>query len=234
MKTPSVSLSHAMVHGTAESATRSVAERRPAGELAMASFPVLSSTQLCLELMMGGPALDLRATVDLVSRDPVAVLRIFSAVAREFPETHNRPERLEECIVSLTSEDLLAALCQPPSPRSEQGALVAFARHSTTIAHFACVAAASLGLAEERAYLVGLLHAIGTLPAELGRAPMPVRAEELFQLGAAIARHHHVPAELRKALEAVHREDPRSLWVALIQAAHDLAADVASGVVRRS
>ena len=189
----------------------------------LAPYPVLFSSQFCLELMTQGKALDLRQAADLLGRDPGAVLRVYSAVAQEFPNPANRPKRLNDCIMSLDVADLVEALQTPAFERREQVALVPFARHAHLISRYALAVAASLGLDEENASLVGLLHALGELPAALGRGPLPLDPQGLGALGAAISRLHHLPAEVAAGVTAVGRKDPASLWVALVEAAHDLA-----------
>ena len=190
--------------------------------LHLANLPVLSGTQFCFELMVHGGTLDLRSAVALFGRDPVAVLRLFALVAREYPDPADRPERLEDCVVSLDGDDLLEGLYSPPSLRREQAKMILFARHAQAIAQGAANAAASLGLNRERAFLVGLLHAVGTLPAELGRSSNAFDMAATIACLTSICEYFKIPPPLRLALEAVHRRDPGSIWMALIEAAHDL------------
>lgn len=207
--------------------------RETAAALAL-PLPVLSSTQVCLELTMQRRSVDVRAAVELLGRDPGAVLRIFSTVAREYPDPQDRPERLDDCIGGLTSHDLLTSLHDPPSIRSEQRAFVPFARHGAVIAYYACAAAASVGLPPDRARLIGLLHSLGTMPRELGRMPSPEPVEEQGAVARVLAQNYGVPAALWRALDGVHRADSGSVWAALICAAHDLAARHGSISVSRT
>ena len=194
----------------------------------LAPYPVLSSSQFCLELMTQGKALDLRQAAELLGRDPGAVLRVFAAVAQEFPNPADRPERLDECIMSLDSGDLIAALHTPVFSRREQVALVPFARHAHLISRYSIVVAASLGLNQEGAQMVGLLHALEVLPAALGRGPVPPDIQTACALSAAISKRYHLPADIARAIHAVGRRDPASIWVAMIEAAHDLATSAGS------
>lgn len=206
----------------------------PTGVPDLATLPVLSSTQFCFELMVHGGPLDLRAAVSLFGRDPVAVLRLFALVAREYPNPNDRPERLEDCVVSLASEDLLEGLHSPPSLRREQAAMILFARHAHAIAGGAAVAAASLGLPRDQAFLVGLLHAVGSLPGEVGRSDMPFRRESTITCLKAISECFKLPSSLHSALEAVHRADASSVWMALVEAAHDLEEHALKAGVRKN
>lgn len=189
----------------------------------LTGLPVLASTHLCVELLTQSGALDLCAVTDLLGRDPGAVLRLYQQIAVEFPEVGSRPQKLKDCIASLQGDDLLSALSTPASARDEQTRFKAFAEHAFTIACFASAVASSLGLCEEFAYLLGLFHALGHLPAELGRLPMHAPVEAANDLASEIAKAHHLPSALREAVVAVHAGAAESLWVAVIQAAHDLA-----------
>ena len=193
-------------------------------------LPVLASTALCLELLQHQSALDLNSATELLSRDPGAVLRLYALVGAEYPEPTDRPERLEACIASVQQADLMRALCVPASARDEQLCLVTFAQEACVTARYARAVAASLGLCQEQGYLVGLLHAVGTLPAVLGRSPGGPAADEALVAWAAL-RAHHVPLEICHAVQAVHRHDAGSLWTALVHAAQEMAmADARRGV----
>ena len=188
-----------------------------------ARLPVLASTQLYLRLLLQGNVFDLAAAADVVGRDPCAVLRMFALVAEEFPDTANRPQRLEDCLAGVGRVELWHALSEPASDREEQRRAILFAGNAFTLAHYARAAAVSLGLGGDQAFLLGLLHAIGSLPAVLGRTH-PVRsAEASVQVATEIAVTYHLPPSLCRALAAVHRQEPGSVWVAVLAAAHDLA-----------
>ena len=200
-------------------------EPRPVSDILSEPFPVLASTHLCLELLLERRSCELQSISALLSRDPGAVLRLFTRIAEEFPEPGTRPERLEDCVASLQTEDLRAVLYIPASLRSEQKRLIPFAQHGFTIARFARAVASSLGLFQELAFQVGLLHAIGTLPAALGRTIQDHASEDAGETTLAVARRYHLPPPLREALLAVHRRESRSVWAATMYAAHDLAAE---------
>lgn len=196
-------------------------------------IPVLAGTLLCLELLLLQQAPDLRSLTELLRSDPGAILRLYSLLAEEFPDPQDRPERLEECIASVPGERLLRSLATPMPVREEQLRMIAFARHASTIGWYARQAAASLALCPERAYLIGLLHSIGTLPAELGRTSPHSGSVSPAATAATLAHRHQLPDVVSIALDAVHREAAGSVWTAVIHAAHDLAARAeASGEIR--
>ncbi len=204
----------------------SAASSTEAADVLFTPFPVLASTHLCLDLLVQGSTLDLRMVSELLGRDPGAVLRLFALIAEEFPDPHSRPERIEDCIASVQSSDLLHALCTPPSVREEQMRLIGFAHHGFTVAGYARAVATSLGLCEDRAYLVGLLHALDTLPSALGRFDLigdTDTADTSARIASAISARHHLPPLLSQALLSIHRRDTASVWMAILDAAHDLA-----------
>ncbi len=200
-----------------------VASSAEAADVLFTSLPVLASTHLCLDLLMQRSTLDLRMVSELLGRDPGAVLRLFALIAEEFPYPHSRPERIEDCIASVQSSDLLHALCTPPSVREEQMRLIGFAQHGFTVAGYARAVAAALGLCEDRAYLVGLLHASDTLPSAIGRSEFRGDTETSVRIASAISVRHHLPPLLSQALLSIHRRDTASVWMAILDAAHDLA-----------
>lgn len=191
--------------------------------------PVLPSTLLCLQMLLTQPCLDLRAATNLLRRDPGAVLRLYALVAEECPDCADRPERLEDCIASVGISELARALQTGSEGAAEDAAhrhhaqLMHFAQHALAIAEYAEMVAASLALCEDRAYLVGLLHALGGLPARLELGTQQDGGLDAV----AVARHwtqsHSVPSGLCHAIDEVHRELPDSVWVAMVRAAHDLA-----------
>ncbi len=217
-----------------QGATRSVAHRPlplilvPArveeARSPVACLPVLAGTQLYLRLLLGGHRFDLAAVADVVGRDPCAVLRLFALVAEEFPDAANRPQRLEDCLAGVSAAELWRALSDPPSDREEQRRAIPFAGTAFTLAHYARMVAVSLGLGGDQAFLLGLLHAVGSLPVVLGRLTEPPGAEASVHMAARIAEAYHLPPSLCRALAAVHRREPGSVWVAVLEAARDLAA----------
>ncbi len=201
-------------------------------ELALAAaqtLPLLATTQLCLALALHAESLDLRELSSILSKDPVAVLRLFCLAAEhskdESKETSDGPQRIEDCLATLHRRDLLQHLCTPNLFSSgKQAIAIAFARHAFLIAFYARQVAFALNLNPERAFLIGLLHEIGTLPVQLGRLALDSTPESCGALAAAVADSYRLPPFLCHALPEIHRGAPHSIWVAMVHAAHDLAA----------
>ena len=190
----------------------------------LACLPVLAGTQLHLRLLLQSDVFDLAAAADAIGRDPCAALRLFALVAGEVPDVTHRPQRMEDCIAGVSRAALWRALAHPPSEREEQRRAIPFAGQAFTLAHYARTVAVSLGLSGDQAFLLGLLHAIGSLPSVLGRMPSVPDTAASAQIASAMVAAYHVPPGLCRALVAVHRQEPGSIWVAVLAAAHDLAA----------
>ena len=202
--------------------------RKPAS----ARPPVLPRTVDTLRTLSGQHVLDLRAVSETLLHDPGAVLRLYAHIADEFPEPEDRPVRLEECVASLQMSELLEALASRasvhPFTPTQQADLASAAAHAFTIARFSRAVAASLGLPEELAFYVGLLHATEDLPACNDDLAHPTAGLSHGQLAHTLASRHCLPKELHHALLEVHHAEPTSLWKAMVDAAHDLEAAEAS------
>ncbi len=189
----------------------------------LGSLPLLASTQFCMEILLRGPVLDLASVMEVLRFDPCALLRLFAAVHEEGNFSEDRPERLEECIIALGSAGLIRALHHAPSTWQQQARLNSFAEHGAAIGTYARQLAAAAAICDETAFNAGLLHAIGTLPAELARCAWPGEPADECRLTEQIADRYQLPDPLRQALLSFHTSQPGELWPALLQAAHELA-----------
>ncbi len=187
---------------------------------------MLAGTRLCVGLTLARDPLDLNGLTKIVSQDPVAVLTLFRLIGEGDYFRWDAPRRLEECVASLGREEFQAAFMrQARNSTSEQGAYMAFTQEALQVASVCRRLAQVLGMEEESAFLLGLLHKIGGLPVALGRVPAgPVHPESPGKVAERIACLYHVPLPLSEALIEIHGGHPRSIWVALVRAAHDFAA----------
>ena len=188
-------------------------------------FPLLASTQFCMDVLLRGAVLDLSSVVEVLHVDPCALLRILAGVAEEVPNTTEWPYRLQDCIAMLGRTGLVRALTPVASSWAQQSRLSAFAEHGVAIGRAAQVAAQGLGVCPESAYLCGLLHEIGDLPAQLGWLGRdfkcaPCEAVDL------LAMQYHLPVTLRYDLLSLHASEAGALWPQIIMAAHELTGTV--------
>lgn len=195
------------------------------------ALPILPGTQLCLELALLRNPPSLRELADILERDPVAVLRLFALAATEFPAQLSTQEdlvRVEDCVASLGTEQLLHAFCrQAPMPSREQPLALAFAQHSCAVARMCREIAEATGLPGEEAFLVGLLHNLSELPERLGRMPFPSSAQVNRKLTSTPTRQYALPSRLQQTLDAVYCGDPASPWTAVVGAAYELLGTAA-------
>ena len=133
--------------------------------------PSLPETLLVMELQLHGRSIDLREVAEAVLRDLGATLQILRLAGREYGDREDRPVRIEDCIADLGLESCL---------RAAESATLTKATLNPTIlemwAHAREIAQCCRLLTEEEsgivhpyeAYLAGLVHGIGALPAVLG------------------------------------------------------------------
>ena len=183
-------------------------------------FPLLASTQFCMEILLRGSVLDLKSVREVLSFDPCALLRIFAVTAEEYADPESRPQRLDECIVALGTRGLVYALRHTASTWQHQARLSAFAERGVTLGQRAQAAAAALGLCPETAYLLGVLHEVGRLPAELGWIEPAATATESFAMTAWLTVRYKLPPDLQKAILCVQDIHQPSAWSVLLRAAH--------------
>ena len=183
-------------------------------------FPLLASTQFCMEVLLRGSVLDLQSVCEVLTFDPCALLRIFAATAQEFANPEDRPERLDECIVALGTNGMVRALQHTASTWQQQTRLSAFAEHGVALGRRAQTAAAALGLCSETAYLLGLLHEIGKLPVELGWIDPAATVAESFARTAWLTVRYRLPPGLRQAILCAQNTGSPSSWSVLLQAAY--------------
>lgn len=168
------------------------------------SFPTLLATRLQMELLLGERCVDLRAAAGILLNDLGATLAIFARAGEEIGGP--LPERLEDCLALLCTEVWMEAVCgdaveRIASTAPELNNLTAFWEHGRLLAYAAwTVAGTSDDVCPEQAYLVGLLHEAGRLPALLG-----------WESGAPHA--HRSPAAERRRPDSVLEPLPQSWYL---------------------
>ncbi len=198
--------------------------RRPAEFLLDPPVPALPQTVLFLDLLLQERCVDLRAMSQLVLEDLGATIQILRLAGREFgPE--DRPDRIEDCIASLGLGACLDAVSMRTAPHDSRYNLVAgFWNHSRQIAaHAKLVAEHTPDINPEEAYLIGLLHEVGSLPELLGWRRPPSVCAENAQAGPRLAKAWRLPDYVADSLEEVALHGPSSGWTKVLRMAHDLA-----------
>jgi hypothetical protein len=141
-------------------------------------IPAMPETVLAMELQLQERSVDLSEISEVLLEDVGATLRILCLAGREYGDSEDRPARIEDCISALGLRACLrAAAGGAPLKGIRHRALVEFRSHSREIARLCRLLAEEMPefAAPHEAYLIGLLHDIGVLPAILGweRSDLP-------------------------------------------------------------
>jgi hypothetical protein len=131
--------------------------------------PVLPETLLLLDIEAQERCVDLRRISQIVLSDLGATLQILRLAGREWSDLEG-PARIEDCIADLGVRPCLDAMpAQVTSLDTRYAAVTRLWNHSRVIAQNARFIAEEMpDVNPDRAYLAGLLHEIGSLPAALG------------------------------------------------------------------
>lgn len=130
----------------------------------------MPDTLLMLDLLVQETCVDLRQMSDLVLSDLGATLQILRLAGSEYGMALDRPTRIADCIADLGLRACLNAVSsQTIGRQGRQHEIAAFWDHSRMIADECRVLAQDMpGIDPEEAFLAGLLHGLGSLPAVLG------------------------------------------------------------------
>lgn len=172
------------------------------------ALPVLPETLLLLELEAQERSIDLRRVTELILSDLGATLQILRLAGREHACAEFRPTRIEDCIVDLGVDVCLEALsAHTVSRHSGQSTIAETWAHAREIAvHSRQIAEESQDVDPSEAYLTGLLHAIGLLPAVLGWAASKHGVSDFSLAGFKLAKKWSLAPFVVKFLSEVNEE----------------------------
>lgn len=191
--------------------------------------PVMPETLLLMELMMRERSVDLGDLSQLVLGDLGAAIQIMRLAGSEESLADGRPARIEDCISGLGLEACLDTVSKQTLKRS--------ARHpgmNAMWAHAREIAEICRNLAEEdlfsanpeEAYLVGLFHAIGSLPVVLGWDCAMYLSDDPNLAGLRMAQAWSLPHCVIDYFSELRPLSNGNRWKRLIERAH--ACDAAS------
>jgi hypothetical protein len=160
----------------------------------------------------------------LVLSDVGATLQVLRAAGREYGSAEERPMRIEEPICVLGLHDCADAISAQMMPQNGwQPAIMQFWEHSRSIAQYCKMIAENRGsLSPDEAYLVGLLHGIGTLPGLLGWRGVGILS--MHEGGLRLAQHCSVPACVMEYFVDVCSGTGASVWTNVVRMAHGPAS----------
>jgi HD-like signal output (HDOD) protein len=144
------------------------------GADSLPAVPAMPETLLAMELQLQQRSADLKEISEAVLADLGATIQILRLAGREYGSSACRPVRIEDCISDLGLRACLNAAASGIVGRSvRQRSIHDLWAHSREIAHHArLIAERSAGeIVPDQAYMAGLLHSIGLLPALLGWTP---------------------------------------------------------------
>lgn len=184
--------------------------------------PVMSTTVLGLEMLLQNPCIDLRMASELVLSDVGATIQTLRLIGKEYELAAERPSRMGDCIASLE----VGAWFDAISARTfacdrEHSATTAVWKHCRLVAQYAQLVAESLeGISPEDAYLVGLLHGIGDIPAALG---WPNCGRGSKDTSALFAMEGMLPLFVLDAMRSMNDSCSSPTWRFILTTAHELA-----------
>lgn len=183
-------------------------------------LPAMSATVLGLEMLLHEPCIDLQMASDLVLSDVGATIQILRLIGKEYDFATERPNRMGDCIASLEVSVWFGAVsARTFASDPENSATIAVWKHCRLVAQYAQLVAESLkGISPEDAYLVGLLHEIGTIPTLLGWS------NDGADASASSAMKESLPPFVLNAMSSANDSCGSSPWRFILTAAHELAS----------
>jgi HDOD domain len=192
----------------------------------MPEIPVLSETLLRLDLEIQEPCVDLCVISDAVLNDLGATLQILRLAGREYGHAKTRPTRIEDCIADLGLRACMGAVSVQTVLRARRhediGAIWA---HSREIAHYAKLVAEEMPRVNpDEAYLVGLLHEVGSLPDVLGWNKKKSGAANTAHVGFGLVNRWALPDFVLQFFSELHRGGRETYWSEIMRCAHRRAS----------
>lgn len=189
--------------------------------------PVMSETLLLMELMVRARSVDLSEVSQLVLGDLGAALQVLRLAGREEACSEGLPRRIEDCISGLGLYACLEAMSRRTIKRSSRSPeMMEIWAHARTVAEN-CRSLAeetSFSMNLEDAYLVGLFHAIGSLPAVLGWDRTVRLSGNPEVLGQRMAQAWALPRCVAEYFAPVRSISGTNRWREIVRQAHHQAS----------
>jgi len=184
--------------------------------------PVMQATVLGLEMLLHEPCIDLRMASELVLSDVGATIQVLRLVGREYEFAGELPTRMGDCLASLDAGTWFEAIsARTFACAQENTAATTLWNHSRLVAQYAQLVAESLeGISPTDAYLVGLLHEIGSIPEVLDWPKGELGDTESAAL---FAMAGSLPFFVIAAIGSINDSRPSSTWKFILREAHELA-----------
>jgi HD-like signal output (HDOD) protein len=211
-----------------------VSEPQPFGlDLAeeLPDVPAMPETLLAMELQLQERSVDLGEISEIILEDVGATVQILRLAGREFGDSEDRPARIEDCISALGLRACLrAAAGGAPVKGHRHRAFHEFRAHCREIGRLCRLLAEEMPefASLHEAYLTGLLHDIGALPALLGwdRGDLPAN-RNLAALR--MAEQWALPAFLKDFFYKASMPGRDAHLSTIVSTAHQIAAGSFAG-----
>jgi HD-like signal output (HDOD) protein len=188
------------------------------------AVPVMPETLLLLDVETQEHSVDLRRVSQLVLGDLGATVQILRLAGREYGDAEG-PRRIEDCISDLGVRACMEAMSEQTAVRdSHHDPIARLWAHSREIAQYSKLVAEEMpDVNPEQAYLVGLLHAIESLPAVLGWGLSETGVFDNELTGLKIVREWSFPRFVLEAFDERHPADRANRWAEIVRTAHHCA-----------
>lgn len=184
-------------------------------------LPVMSETLLLMELMVHERSVDLREISELILSDLGATLQILRLSACDVCSIDDLPTRIEDCISGLGLQACLEAMSRRIIKRTAgRSEIIETWTHARNVAEACRSLADEFCMNPEDAYLVGLLHAIGSLPSVLGWWQTPPISGHPDAVGMRMAQAWSLPRCVAEYCAPTRPASAPNQWKELVQRAH--------------
>jgi hypothetical protein len=189
------------------------------------AIPIMQDTLLLLDLVVQEPSVDLGKMTQLVLDDLGATLQIFRLAGREYGNSNDRPLRIEDCISDLGIQACMEAVSEGRAAgHGRQRPIAEMWAHAREIAQYCREVADELpDVNPDQAYLVGLLHLIGSLPSLLGWNRRRKDAAEEALNGLQMAKRWSLPYFVQQFFSEIQSAGCKSEWSEIVRLAHQRA-----------
>lgn len=192
-------------------------------------LPVLSETLLLMEFMLREPSVNLTDVSQLILSDLGAALQVMRLAGLESTSVASLPRRIEDCVSGLGLDACLEAMSKCPVPRSTRNSgLLEIWMHAKQIAGLCVSVAEQMRVNPSDAFLVGLCHELGDLPAALGWEWPREYACDPDATGLKLAEAWSLPRCIMEYFSDRQSGRTSSQWMQIVKRAHELGHDRAA------
>jgi HD-like signal output (HDOD) protein len=169
-----------------------------------ADVPVLPETLLLIDLEMQGPSVDLGRLTQLILGDLGATIQILQLANHRHNDADGCWLRVEDLISDLDLDTCVEVLSERVVCHdSRHKAILELWTHSREIAHWCRIIAEEVQDPHPNdAYLLGLFHAVGSLPATLGWGDSRGRQTDNAVVGVELVKRWPLPHCVAELLQA--------------------------------